>query len=767
MTDPTCPQTVDLLALLSGHLPPDRADAVEAHVEGCPVCLARAAGLPVENPLVREIRCGLPRAAPVPNELAPLIARLSSLYPTLTSGRLGATPPGGVDDVVRNLAPARGAGELGRLAHYRVLEVIGVGGMGVVFRAEDTTLRRDVALKVMRPRPGRDAAGRAWFLREARAMAGVRHDHIVVVHQVGEEAGQDGRPVPFLAMELLTGEGLDGWLHRVARTPPEWVARIGRQAAAGLAAAHAAGLVHRDVKPANLWLEAPPGWSHDPTETRQLLPAVARVKVLDFGLAVPRAEGAGEIIGTLAYMAPEQLAGAPADARSDLFGLGCVLYELCTGHLPYLKHARAADRPPLCPVRSHAPDVPPEMAALIERMLAESPVARPASARQVEQELARIEPSERPRATPGRSRPRRWHRRSIVIGTAVAATVTLGGAAWVLGAFGRRTPNGPGSTPGDVPTMTQEVLQLEGIQNPVNDIVYLSDDRAVTVDTVGTLSIWDTTTGRPVAKHLVTPNARLLSVAIARDGSQALIGGSKRALVYDLKAETVTAQLALPSTDEVWQVSYVPGGTTALLASLDGTARLWDLASGAVVRTFSCGKQAVWTAAVSPDGRWVATGGGGALRAQSWDYAVRIWDLATGRQVHELTGHTGDVRQLAFTPDSRTVVSGGFDGAVRMWDVVAGKERRTILAHTAFVERVAVLPDGRRALSVGGGQLQQDGQQLITSDVAVRMWDIETGHPLAQWTGHRRGVRTLAVSPNGKQFLTGSDDRTARLWDIP
>ena len=763
MTDPACPQTVELRALLSGRLPPERADAVEAHIEGCPVCLARASELPVESPLVREIRCGLPRAAPVPNELASLVARLSSLYPKLSSGRLGTTPPGGVDEVVNNLALARAAGELGRLAHYRVLEVIGVGGMGVVFRAEDTTLRRDVALKVMRPRSGRDAAGRAWFLREARAMAGLRHDHVVVVHQVGEETGQDGRPVPFLAMELLTGEGLDGWLQRVGRTPPEWVARIGRQAAAGLAAAHAAGLVHRDVKPANLWLEAPPGWSHDAPETCPPLPVVARVKVLDFGLAVPRAEGAGEIIGTLAYMAPEQLAGAPADARSDLFGLGCVLYELCTGHLPYPKHARAVDRPPLRPVRSLAPDVPPRMAVLIERMLAESPVARPASAREVEQELALIEPSEKA-APSDRSGPRRWHRRSIVIGAAVA-TATLGGAAWVVGTLGRRTSHDPDSALGGVPTMTQEVLQLEGIQNPVNDMTYLSNDRVVTVDSAGTLSIWDITTGRPVAKHVVTPNARLLSVALSHDSSEALLGGSGRALVYNLKTGTVTAQLL--HTEEVWQVAYVPGGATALLASLDGTARLWDPASGQVMKTFPCKRQAIWTAVISPDGRWVATGGGGALRAQSWDYAVRIWELATGQLVHELTGHTGDVRQLAFTPDSRTVVSGGFDGAVRVWDVIAGKERRAILAHTAFVERIAVLPDGRRALSVGGGQLQQDGQQLITSDVAVRMWDIETGHPLAQWTGHRRGVRTLAVSPTGKQFLTGSDDRTARLWDMP
>jgi WD40 repeat protein len=355
----------------------------------------------------------------------------------------------------------------------------------------------------------------------------------------------------------------------------------------------------------------------------------------------------------------------------------------------------------------------------------------------------------------------------MMIGAAVAVAViaTVWGAARVLGPTDRAPTSGAEKSPVDVPTMNQEILQLDGQQSPVNDMTYLSGDRAVTVDSAGTLSIWDTTTGRPLAKHVVTPNARLLSVAVSPDGSRALIGRTKSALVYDLKTGTVTVQL--PHPDEVWAVAYASGGTAALTACLDGTARLWDLASGQVTRTFSCGKQAVWTVALSADGRWVATGGGGALRAQSWDYAVRIWDAGTGREVHELTGHTGDVRQLVFMPDSTTVVSGGFDGGVRVWDAVAGKERRTIQAHTAFVERVAALPDGRRVLSVGSGQLQQDDHQVVTSDVAVRMWDIETGRPLAQWTGHRRGVRTLAVSPDGKQFLTGSDDRTVRLWGMP
>src|SRR5262245_51664069 len=165
------------------------------------------------------------------------------------------------------LAPAVGPDEIGRLAHYRVLKVLGQGGMGIVFLAEDTQLQRPVALKVIRPEIGQTPSNRQRFLREARAMARVHSDHVVTVHQVGQVGD-----ACYLAMELLEGEPLDRWLERVGTSPLDEVLRIGREIALALAAAHAQGLVHRDVKPANVWLEAP----------------ARRVKLLDFGLARPQ-----------------------------------------------------------------------------------------------------------------------------------------------------------------------------------------------------------------------------------------------------------------------------------------------------------------------------------------------------------------------------------------------------------------------------------------------------------------------------------------------
>ena len=178
------------------------------------------------------------------------------------------------------LSSPRAAGELGWLAHYRVLRLLGEGGMGMVFLAEDSLLSRPVALKVIRPEIA-DTPGIAQrFMREARATAAIKHDHIVTIYQVGQENG-----IPFMAMEYLKGISLDEWLDRGHRPSVEIVLRIGREIAAGLSAAHRRSLIHRDIKPANIWLEAPSG----------------RVKILDFGMARSEREDV-EITSTGAVM---------------------------------------------------------------------------------------------------------------------------------------------------------------------------------------------------------------------------------------------------------------------------------------------------------------------------------------------------------------------------------------------------------------------------------------------------------------------------------
>lgn len=284
------------------------------------------------------------------------------------------------DELARFLAPPEWPDEIGRLGPYRILSVLGQGGMGVVFRAHDPALDRLVALKVMPPRMAAVPTAKERFLREARAAAALKHPHVVTVFQVGEDRG-----VPFLAMEFLEGEPLDDRIRREGRLPLAEVLCIGREAALGLAAAHARGVVHRDIKPANLWLEGPTG----------------HVKVLDFGLAQAAADQVhltqfGTIVGTPAYMAPEQAEGKPVDSRCDLFSLGCVLYQMSTGSLPYqgestiaVLRALALHEPP--PVGELRPDAPRELSTLVGRLLAKNPADRLPSAREVVETLRTLE----------------------------------------------------------------------------------------------------------------------------------------------------------------------------------------------------------------------------------------------------------------------------------------------------------------------------------------------------------------------------------------
>jgi tRNA A-37 threonylcarbamoyl transferase component Bud32 len=269
------------------------------------------------------------------------------------------------DEPLAFLAPGGGPGALGRLDHYEVLEVVGRGGMGVVFKARDTRLQRVVAVKVLAARLAASGTARQRFFREARAAAAVRDEHVVSIHAVSDEGG----PTPYLVMEFIAGITLEKRIRERGPLAAKEVLRIGLQAALGLASAHRQGLIHRDVKPANILLEN----------------GVERVKLTDFGLARAADDAslsqAGVIAGTPLYMSPEQARGEPLDPRSDLFSLGSVLYTLCTGQPPFAAGGTMAVLRRVCervarPIRAVNPEVPEWLAAVVDRLLAKDPGAR-------------------------------------------------------------------------------------------------------------------------------------------------------------------------------------------------------------------------------------------------------------------------------------------------------------------------------------------------------------------------------------------------------
>lgn len=263
---------------------------------------------------------------------------------------------------------------------HRVIRLLGSGGMGRVWLAHDDRLDRDVAIKVMLPGKAVDPAARERFLRESRAAARVDHPNVVTIHHVGEEDGQ-----PYLVMPFLEGRTLAEDLSSRGRLPPGEALRIAGEIASGLAAAHARGLIHRDIKPDNVLLVG---------DDR-------RVRIIDFGLvrqAYVSGHGLtldGNVLGTPNYMAPECAGDRSVDGRADLFGLGVVLYEMLSGKLPFEGRSATAVLSKIAtgtpiPLSVAAPDVDRAVAGLVMRMIAHAPADRPVGAIAVAGEIAEL-----------------------------------------------------------------------------------------------------------------------------------------------------------------------------------------------------------------------------------------------------------------------------------------------------------------------------------------------------------------------------------------
>jgi serine/threonine protein kinase len=392
MSAATCPDNETLKSLLLGKLAGSQVSQWEEHLLRCESCASKAETIDGHDALTEAIAHGnFPSGdEEVLSAAIEQAKRLISGLETIKTDETltGENPLSQASSFESEhsrykldfLAPAEQPDELGRLGDYRVLKVLGVGGMGMVFKGEDIRLGRLVALKVMRPGIAAKPDAKARFLREAKATASLSHDHIVQIYQVGEHDG-----VPFIAMQYLAGESLETRLKRVGKLPDAEVIRIGKEVALGLAAAHEAGMIHRDIKPDNVWMEL----------------KTDRAKILDFGLVRDDHSDqgltqSGTILGTPRYMAPEQVAGDKVDHRSDLFSLGSMLYHLAAGRpafiaptIPSLLYAIAHSTPQ--PLADSSPQTNPALADLIMRLLSKSPEHRPQSAAEVAKQFARIE----------------------------------------------------------------------------------------------------------------------------------------------------------------------------------------------------------------------------------------------------------------------------------------------------------------------------------------------------------------------------------------
>jgi WD40 repeat protein/serine/threonine protein kinase len=736
-----CPSRAELEKLIAGRLGEPDIGQLSRHLDHCQRCAETVQTLMAGDTLLEAARASHAAGTdPGDADAEALVERLikdmgsskvgdateAAPRPTGKSGQ-GASQP--TLDLKGLLAPPEAAEELGRLGGYRVLKLLGAGGMGLVFQAEDLRLKRAIALKVMKPDLSTRPDLSARFQREAQAAAAVKHDHIATIYHVGEDRG-----VPFLTMELLEGESLASRLERHGKLPPAEVLRIGHQAACGLAAAHQKGLIHRDIKPANLWLEGEPGASAHGEPGASA--TGGRVKILDFGLAKLessdiQATQSGRVMGTPAYMAPEQARGETVDPRADLFSLGCVLYRSTTGQLPFkggetmsVLWSLANEQPRSA--RTVNPEVPGALSDLIDRLLAKDPAGRPASAQAVAEAL---EAMAHVQAAPVLSK-RPGRRLAVVAALAVGCAAVIGLVVVII--------------------RDRQGRELARIEVPEGGSVEVKDDGKGKDQRKKQPTPKPEVPIMPVAMAPVMPNEPLARTALVQ----------RPAKLPGVRSWTIAPRD--PELPGSFLVAYRPDRKRlAVRSEMDANIRIWDPESGRLLQMLFESSR-VGDLAWSPNGRVLAV----VDQFTSLERRpIRLWDPEAGKFLRPLETPVDDgVGAIGWSPDSSQVFAvchqGGGEGraACVTWNASDGKLLRKVPiaindqgVFTTLLRRIS--PDGKQLAGLQRGL-----------DHAV-IWDMDTGHEVRKLTAPKSAITDVAWSPDSKYLASSSADGV-RVWEV-
>ncbi len=655
------------------------------------------------------------------------------------------------------------------------------GGMGAILRVRDELLRRDLAMKVILGDTFPEEAATPTpivqrFLEEAQITAQLDHPGVVPVH----ELGLDDEGELFFTMKLVKGRTLGDVFRSVAEgSDPEWtqarVLQVFSRICDTLAFAHGKGVIHRDLKPANIMVgkfgevyvmdwglakvlgrETPAPASH-PAEAAFTLVTTGR-------MAEPGSPGAreltgvGDILGTPLYIAPEQAAGLGVDARSDVYSIGAMLYQLLAGHAPYAdpsKHRTARDvllaqaAGPPTPLAERAPKAPPELVALATKAMARDPGERYASASDLGRDLKHFLEGRVVEAY--RVGPliefRKWMQRNRAVAATAIAALALIGCLTTLFVFSvtherdraLEAERLAGERSRRSRSMALAAASAEhGPAFPMQGLLLARE--AVRMDAnFASLSRLQEALARPMeAARLLGHVGPIRGGVFAPDGTRILTAGEdETARLWDLTGRELAVLRG--HEDDLVIGAFSPDGLHIVTASKDGTARVWD-AQGSELAVLRGHEQPLTWAGFSPQADRVLTA--------SAEGPARVWDLAGGEQA-VLRGHEEAVGLAAWSADGQRILTASADGTARIWSA-AGDELQVLRGHTGPVLAAAFTPEGERIVTAS-----QDG--------TARIWGHD-GQLVALLKGHRGPILALDVSPVDGRIVTASEDESARLW---
>src|SRR5580658_814101 len=613
---------------------------------------------------------------------------------------------------------------------YRVLALLGHGGMGSVWLAEraDGLFTRQVALKLIHPAlKSRVMSER--FAREREILASLTHPNIARLLDAG--FAEDGQS--YLALDYVAGTPLTTYCDEHRLSVRERL-DLFRQVLSAVQYAHAHLVIHRDLKPANI-----------------LVTEEGQVQLLDFGIAKLLSEREaketeltqlGGRALTPDYAAPEQIAGTPITTAADVYSLGVMLYELLAGQRPY--KLKRDSRGALEEAILQSDPVPPSRATLDEadaaarsttvkklssilrgdldtiviKALKKSPAERYATANAFGEDIERFQRGDVVLAQPDSVAYRalkfaRRHWLGIAAVGALLLTLAGGLVATSYEAKIAAVQRDAAAVQRDAALQAQSRLLTEVAAQHLKDS-----------DVAGAQGL--------ILEVLTNPEFAAARTPAAISTFQ------------DIRAADAQLTVLSGHRDRVYSAAYSPDGTRIVTASYDKTARIWNAHTGAQLAILSGHGAGVASAAYSPDGLRVVTA--------SFDRTARIWDAHTGAQLGVLSGHGDFVLSAAYSPDGTRIVTTSADKTARIWDAQTGAQLTVLSGHEDRIYVAAYSPDGTRIVTA-------------SNDKTARIWDAHTGTQLAVLLGHGSGVTSVAYSPDGTRIVTASADKTARIWD--